>query len=189
MCKIVYLTSKSFDTPSTRFRNLLKDELKERGVEVVTDTTLSIKRWIFPRRIYGIAIAIDFTRDETCGSSLTLNKYCPNLVRDFAYSISNSMDKVMPSVRWRDFKFVDSDDAEWKKYFRNINAYVKALFYLCNCKKELEYDIFSEAEVKIVRAFADEIVRCLRSNYNYEDYKKRVKMQKLKRQRRDGLVK
>ena len=37
MCKIVYLTSKRFDKPSSEFKKALADELRKRNVEVVTD--------------------------------------------------------------------------------------------------------------------------------------------------------
>ena len=56
----------------------------------------------------------------------------------------------------------------------------KAIFYLCTYNNDVDYDIYSAAMYKIVKAFADEIIRCLRSNYDYKDYQRRVKIAKLK---------
>ena len=44
MCKVVYLTSRSFDVPSREFKNALAEELKKRKVEVVMDSTCVVKR-------------------------------------------------------------------------------------------------------------------------------------------------
>lgn len=180
MCKVVYLTSRSFDVPSREFKNALAEELKKRKVEVVMDSTCVVKRLLRKHRTFGIAIAIDFFRDEFDGCGLTLNRQCSFLSRDFAYNISNKMDEITPRIRWRDFRFVDSESKEWSKFFYKISSETKAIFYLCTYNNCVDYDIFSTAFPKLVNAFADEIVRCLRSNYDYRDYQKRVRLAKLK---------
>ena len=183
MCKIVYLTSRCFDTPSSEFKTALKAELEKRKIEVVTDTTCAIKRFFRKHKTYGIAIAIDFFRDGKNGCGLTLNRRCSPISRDFAYNISNAVDILTPRIKWRDFAFTDSDSKEWKRFFYNVSSATKAIFYLCTYNNEAEYDSFCEQFDKIVIAFADEIVRCLRSDYDYEDYQKRVRLARLKTKR------
>ena len=90
------------------------------------------------------------------------------------------MDEITPRIRWRDFRFVDSESKEWSKFFYKISSETKAIFYLCTYNNCVDYDIFSTSFPKLVNAFADEIVRCLRSNYDYRDYQKRVRLAKLK---------
>lgn len=180
MCKVVYLTTRCFDAPSKEFKMALAEELRNRKVEVVTDSTCALKRMFRRHKTYGIAIAIDFFRDGKDGCGLTLNRQCSYISRDFAYNISNIMDTLTPRIRWRDFKFVDSETYEWRKFFYKISSETKAIFYLCTYNNNVDYDIYSAAMYKIVKAFADEIVRCLRSNYDYKDYQRRVKIAKLK---------
>jgi hypothetical protein len=180
MCKIVYLTSRAFDTPSNNFKLSLAKELRKRKVEVVTDTTSTISRFFRRHKVYGIAIAIDFFRDNKNGSGLTLNRRCSYISRDFAYNISNAFDVITPRIHWRDFKFVDSSDDEWTRFFHKISSETKAIFYLCTYNNQSDYDIYLSSFDKIIAAFADEIVRCLRSNYDYRDYQKRVKLSKLR---------
>lgn len=183
MCKIVYLTSKCFDRPSKEFKNALITELKNRKVQVVSNTTCTIKRYFRKHKTYGIAIAIDFFRDGKQGCGLTLNRKCSYISRDFAYNISNSLDRLTPRIKWRDIRFVESEDNEWKIYFDKVSSETKAIFYLCTYNNSVEYDTFCSIFDKVVKSFADEIIRCLRSNYDYNDYQKRVKLAKLKTKR------
>lgn len=183
MCKTVYLTSRSFDTPSQEFKIALAEELRSRKVEVVTDTTCTLKRIFRKHKTYGIAIAIDFFRDKKDGCGLTLSQQCSYISRDFAYNISNLIDNITPRIRWRDFRFVDDETYEWRKFFYKVSSETKAIFYLCTYNNSVDYDIYSAAMGRIVKAFADEIVRCLRSNYDYKDYQKRVRIAKLKLRR------
>lgn len=183
MCQVVYLTSRCLDKPSKEFKEALAVELRNRRVQVVTDTTCTLKRWFRKHKTYGIAIAIDFFRDGKHGCSLTLNRRCSYISRDFAYNLSNSFDVLTPRIKWRDFRFVESDDAEWKMYFDKISSETKAIFYLCTYNNDVEYDSFCSVFDKVVKSFADEIIRCLRSNYDYNDYQKRVRLAKLKTKR------
>lgn len=180
MCQIVYLTSRCFDSPSKEFKKALVNELRKHKIEVVTDTTCCIKRFFRRHKTYGIAIAIDFFRDGKTGCGLTLNKHCSYISRDFAFNISNAVDILTPRIKWRDFRFVESDNHSWKNFFYNVSSETKAIFYLCTYNNELDYDCFSSAFNKIVKAFADEIIRCLRSNYDYDNYQKQVRLSKLK---------
>lgn len=180
MCKVVYLTTRCFDTPAKEFKNLLSAELRKRGISVVSDSTCAIKRLFRSHRTYGIAIAIDFFRDGKAGRGLTLNRQCSYIGREFAYNLSNAMDVIVPRIRWRDFVFVDSSTAEWRQFFHKISSNVKVIFYLCTCDNDVDYDLYSSNKEKIIKAFVDEIVRCLRSNYDYKDYQKRVRLAKLK---------
>lgn len=188
MCKIVYLTSRCLDTPSRHFRDALADELRSRNIEVVTDSTCWIKKVFRRERTYGMAIAIDFFRDNGNGCGLTLNQRCSYISRDFAYSVSNMLDEVTPRIRWRDFKFVENHDKTWKLFFEKVNSETKAIFYLCTYTDSVDYDLFMTKFDTVVHRFADEIVRCLRSNYDITDYQKRVRLAKFKR-KNDGLVK
>ena len=176
MCKVVYLTSRCFDWRSRQFKNLLAAELRNRGVEVVTGTTCWLKMLFRRHKTYGIAIAIDFFRTGTDGCGLTLNKQCSYLSRDFAYALSNNLDLLTPRIRWREFKFVDSYDKDWYKFFNKVSSATKA--------------IFSVTQPQIVKGFADEIVRCLRSNYDYLSYKKSLRIARTKynmRNKKEGF--
>ena len=154
MCKIVYLTSKCFDKASRQFRNALANELRSRKIDVIEKSTCILKQFFMKHHTYGIAIAIDFFNDNKDGCGLTLNKRCSFISRDFAYNLSDALDLLTPSIRWRDFKFVDSDDKEWYKFFNKVSA------------------------------FADEIIRCLRSNYDYVKYQQSAKLAKLRARKR-----
>ena len=190
MCKVVYLTSRCFDWRSRQFKNLLAAELRNRGVEVVIGTTCWLKCLFRKHKTYGIAIAIDFFRTGTDGCGLTLNKQCSYLSRDFAYALSNNLDLLTPRIRWREFKFVDSDDKDWYKFFNKVSSATKAIFYLCTSTNPIEYDVFSVAQPQIVKGFADEIVRCLRSNYDYLSYTRSLRISRKKyniRNKKEGL--
>lgn len=180
MCKTVYLTAKRFDHPANVFKRALANELRKRGVEVVTDYSQDYLNLFRKRKTYGIALAFDFYRDEKQGCGLTLNKNSTCINREFAYTLSNVYDILTPSLRWRDFQFVDTEDKEWHKFFNKISSSAKALFYLCTYTNSNDYENYSIAFDKIVLLFADEIVRCLCSNYNIVDYRNRVKHAKIR---------
>lgn len=180
MCKIVYLTSKRFDKPSRIFKEALAEELRNRKVEVVVDSSYDVFNFWRKHETYGIALAFDFYRDGKRGCGLTLNKNCSYIGRDFAYSLSNDLDILTPDIAWRDFKFVTSDDKEWFKFFNKVSASTKAIFYLCTLNNPYDWENYSIAFKEIIKLFTDEIVRCLRSNYNTEDYRKRVKLAKIR---------
>ena len=180
MCKIVYLTSKRFDGSAKKFKDALADELIRRNVQVVTDYSYDTLNCFRKHKTYGIALAFDFYKDGKSGCGLTLNKNCTYISRDFAYNLSNDFDLLTPNIHWRDFQFVDSYDKQWYKFFNKISASTKAIFYLCTRNNIVDYDNYSVMFSEIIKLFADEIVRCLRSNYNTEDYRKRVKLAKLK---------
>lgn len=180
MCKIVYLTSKRFDKPSKNFRKALAKELRDRKIEVVEDYSYDILNCFRKHKTYGIAFAFDFYRDDKRGYGLTLNKNCTFIARDFAYSLSNNLDIITPNISWRNFEFVNSDDGEWFKFFNKVSSSLKIIFYLCTYNNANDLENYIVAFDKIVKAFADEIIRCLRSDYDSEEYRKRVKMSKIK---------
>jgi hypothetical protein len=180
MCKIVYLTSKRFDKPSKKFKESLAKELRERKIEVVTDYSYDFLNWFRKHKTYGVALTFDFYRDGKQGCGLTLNKNCSFIGRDFAYNLSNDLDSLTPTIHWRDFKFVDSDDKEWFKFFNKISASTKAIFYLCTYDNVSDKEIFYTKFNEIIKVFADEIVRIMRSDYDAENYRKRVKLAKNK---------
>jgi hypothetical protein len=127
-----------------------------------------------------MAIAIDFFRDKKEGCGLTLNKQCTHISRDFAYTVSNLLDELLPRIRWRDFQFVNNTDKTWRIFFDKVNSETKSIFYLCTYNNATDYDNFMTKFNDVVKAFADEIVRCLRSDYDCKDYQKRVRLAKLK---------
>lgn len=189
MCKVVYLTTRCFDKTSQKFRDALAEELRNRKIEVVTDSTCFIKRYFAKHHTYGIALAIDFFRDRGEGCGLTLNRRCSFISRDFAYNLSNALDILTPTIKWRDFKFVDSDDSQWYNFFNKVSASTKAILYLCTQTNESDYESYQLAFDKLVKMFADEIVRCLRSNYDYLKYQQSTKLAKLRLRKRgqDGM--
>lgn len=180
MCKIVYLTSKRFDRPATEFKRALADELRRRNVEVVVDSSYDMLNYFRKHKTYGIALAFDFYRDGKEGCGLTLNKNCSYIGRDFAYNLSNDLDVLTPRIRWRDFQFVTSEDKDWFKFFNKVSSTTKAIFYLCTANNPSDWENYSIAFENIIKLFADEIVRCLRSDYDTEDYRKRVKLSKIR---------
>ena len=181
MCKIVYLTSKRFCRPAKEFRKALADELRKRNVQVVENYSYDILNWLRKHKTYGIALAFDFYQDAESGCGLTLNKGCSNIGRDFAYNLSNGIDEITPEIIWRDIKFVSSDDKEWFKFFNKVSSTTKAIFYLCTINNAVDYDVYETAKYDMVKVFADEIIRCLRSNYNLVNYRRSVKAAKIKK--------
>jgi len=180
MCKIVYLTSRRFDKPSKIFKDALAKELKKREVEVVVDYSYDFFNCLRKHKTFGMALTFDFYRDGKKGCGLTLNKNCSYIGRDFAYNLSNDLDVLTPNIHWRDFKFVSSDDKDWFKFFNKVSSSIKAIFYLCTYDNPSDYENYSIAFEKIIKLFADEIIRCLRSDYNTDNYRKRVKIAKSK---------
>lgn len=175
MNKSVYLTTKIFNDSAIFFRQALKKELTTRKIEVIEDNAFFFKRYLRSKQNCSIAIAIDFFNDGEGGSGIKLNKGCTAISRDFAYTISNELDKIAPQLRWRDFEFISSIDSEWQNYFRNVGSEVKVIFYLCTINNEDDYDIFSMHFNEMVKIFADEIVRCIRSNYKSLVYQKKLR--------------
>lgn len=173
MCKTVYLTSKRFSKPADRFKYLLAAELRRRGIEVVTDYAYDIFNCWRRHKTFGIAIALDFFRDEGSGSGMKINKNCNSIARDFAFNLSDSLDVLTPGIGWRRFEYVDSYDEDWYKFYNKVSATTKVVLYLCTLSNRPEYDKFVSAEDAIVASFADEILRCLRSNYNWSEYVKK----------------
>jgi len=180
MCKTVYLTSRRFDVPSKKFKEALAVELRNRNIEVVVGYSHDLFNSFSKHNTYGIALAFDFYRDEKTGSGLVLNKNCSLIGKDFAYNISKKMDALMPYVSWREFNFVSSDDKQWFKFFNKVSASVKGIFYLCTLNNSNDWESYSIAFDEIVKMFSDEIVRCLRSDYDADNYRKRVKLAEIK---------
>ena len=183
MCQPVYLTSKRFTQPACEFKNLLADELRKRKIDVQVDSSYDVLNFWKRHKTFGIAIAFDFYKDNESGSGLTLNKNCSAISREFAYNLSNAYDALTPIIRWRDFQFVNSYDKEWFKFFNKVSAQTKAIFYLCTLTNIPEQEEFYVVEEDAVQLFADEIVRCLRSNFQVEEYRKKVRVAKLKKRR------
>lgn len=180
MCKIVYLTCNRFNSEARDFRNSLAHELRSRNVEVVVGSSYDVFNFWRRHKTYGISLAFNFYKDGKSGAGLTLNKNCSYIARDFAYNLCNSIDSLVPDIVWRNFDFVNSYDKQWYHAFNKISSTIKAIFYLCTKNNSVEWDIYSVARERMVKLFADEIVRCLRSNYNSENYRKRVIAAQLK---------
>lgn len=180
MGRVVYLTSKRFNTEARSFVRELADELRRRCVEVVTGNAYDVWNYFRPHRTYGVAMAVDFFHDHGDGCSLTLNRVCPALTRDFAYNLSNHYDILTPQIRWRSFTFVDSHDRQWYRFFNRVSAEVKLIIYPATLTNEGDMDAYQNAKVDIIKVFADEILRCLRSNYNYNAYAKAAKAARIR---------
>lgn len=170
MCKIVYLTSRRFDSHSNDFKSYLSDELKKRGITVVNDYAFDLFNFFRSHKTYGIAIAIDFYDDGGEGSGLLLNKNCSVVCRDFAYNLSNNLDIITPMIKWRDIGFVDSHNNIWYKFFNKVSSSTKAVFYLCTKDNESDWNSYSVAFKDLITLFADEIERCLNSDYDAKHY-------------------
>lgn len=180
MCKVVYLTSKRFNAEARRFIQALAAELRWRRIEVVVGNAYDVWNYFRPHRTYGIAMAVDFFTDQKDGCSLTLNRVCPALTRDFAYNLSNHYDILTPQIRWRSFLFVDSYDRQWYRFFNRVSAEVKLIIYPATLTNEGDMDAYLSARDGIIRVFADEIVRCLRSNYDYNAYARAAKAARIR---------
>lgn len=180
MCKIVYLTVNRCDRSARRFADSLASALRQRRIEVVEDYSFDWLNFWKKHKTYGIAIAFDFYTDDKRGSGLTLNKSCSSISRDFAYELCNDIDRTMPTIIWRDFEFVKSDEPRWFRFFNKVSANTKAIFHLCNKRIEQDYEIYNIHFEQLISVFTDEIIRCLRSSYNPREYRKRVKAVKLR---------
>ena len=180
MCNIVYLTVNRGDSAARKFSAALASALRARQIEVVEEYSYDLLNFWKQHRTYGIAIAFDFYRDAQRGSGLTLNKNCSTIGRDFAYELCNAIDRIIPEIIWRDFQFVKSDDPTWFRFFNKVSSTTKAIFHICNNTIEEDRDIYNTHFNTLIEVFTDEIVRCLRSNYNPDDYRKRVKAVKLR---------
>ena len=180
MCNIVYLTVNRGDGAARKFSAALASALRARQIEVVEEYSYDLLNFWKRHRTYGIAIAFDFYRDAQRGSGLTLNKNCSTIGRDFAYELCNAIDRAMPDVVWRDFQFVKSDDRTWYRFFNQVSSNVKSIFHLCNKNIESDWETYNVHIPELVKIFTDEIVRCLRSRYNPEEYRKRVRAVKLR---------
>ena len=180
MCKIVYLTCNRFNREARCFRNDLARELRARNVEVVVGSSYDVFNFWRRHKTYGISLAFDFYNDGKNGSGLILNKNCSYIARDFAYNLCNGIDSVVPDIIWRNFNFVNSEDKAWYRAFNKVSSTTKAIFYLCTKNNPVEWDVYSVSRENMIKVFADEIIRCLRSNYNSENYRKRVKAAQLK---------
>lgn len=180
MCEIVYLTCNRFNKEAIKFCNDLASDLKKRNIEVVRGYFYDIFNCCRRHKTYGISLAFDFYQHGKSGAGLTLNKNCSYIARDFAYNLCNNLDKLNPNIVWREFKFVSSSDRDWYKSFNRVSSTTKAILYLCTQNNEAEWDSFTSSRDKIIRVFVDEIVRCLRSNYDSENYRKRVAAAQLK---------
>ena len=183
MCKVVYLTSRRFDWHSNIFKKSLSAELKARNIEVVSGCAYDFFNQFRKHKTYGISIALDFYRDDKHGCGLTLNRQSSHISREFAYNLSNALDVLTPNIQWRDFNFVDSYDKQWFRFFNKVSSSTKAIFYLCTSTNHQDWENYSIMFDEIIKAFADEIEICLRSNYNTLEYRERVKTAKIKRKK------
>lgn len=180
----VYLTSRRLDIPARNLRNSISDELKKRGVEdVLVGNSQDILNMFRSHKTFNIAIAFDFYNDGMKGAGITLNKDCSSISRDFAYALSSDYDVLTPMISWRNIRFVDSYDKTWFRFFNKISANTKMIFHLCTYNNPSDKDEFYVAYDKIVKLFVDEIIRCLRSECDSENYRKRVKIAKMRSKR------
>ncbi len=181
MCKIVHLTSERFDIGANRFKHLLKEELKQRGIEVVLDYSYDIFNVFKKHNTYGISIAIDFYKDNSEGKGIIINKQCSEISKAFSYNLSNILDETLPTIKWRGISFVKSDDKIWYNFFNRVSSETKVILKLCTKTKKQEYFDYNSSVDKIVELFSEEIVRCLRSDYNYITYQKMVELSRKKK--------
>lgn len=181
----VYLTSKRFDSPARNLRNAIFNELKKRGVDgIKIGNSQDVLNMFRSHKTFKIAIAFDFYKDGMKGSGITLNEDCSSISRDFAYTLSSNYDVITPMISWRDIRFVDSYDKEWFRFFNNISANTKMIFHLCTYNNPSDKDEFHTSFEKIVSLFVEEIIRCLRSECDSDNYRKRVEIAKMKKNKR-----
>jgi len=180
MCNIVYLTVHRGDRAARKFSAALASALRARHIEVVEEYSFDLFNFWKRHRTYGIALAFDFYDDDVRGSGLTLNKNCSTIGRDFAYELCNAIDRSVSEIVWRDFKFVDSYDRTWFRFFNRVSSTTKSIFHLCNKRIDSDWEVYNTHIGELVQIFTDEIVRCLRSRYDPAEYRKRVKAVKLR---------
>lgn len=180
MCKIVYLTVKRFDKQSKEFRCSLANELRRKGVEVVEAYNQDIFNRFRKHKTYGVALAFEFYKDGGSGRGLTLRKDSSYINREFAYNLSNNLDFIQPNIRWRELTFLESNDKPWYNAFNKVSSETKAIFNLCTSNNPTDLEKYFVSFNETIRKFSDEIIRCLRSEYDVENYRKRVKVAKRK---------
>lgn len=177
--KTVYLTSKRFDGAACKFKKSLAAELRKRGVKVVTGCSYDWLNCFRQYATFELALAFDFYRDSKPGCGLTLHKDCFYICRYFAYNVSDTYDALNPFLRWRDFKYVDSYDKEWRRFFNGVSAPIKAIFYLCNINNADDLENYQAIFDQTIRLFADETVHCLRSDNSLEEYQKNIRLRRM----------
>ena len=180
MCNTVYITHRRFNRQAADFSIKLAEELRRRKIEVEIGFANDIFNFLSrPHKTYGIAIAIDFFKEGEASRGITINKRSSLLTKHFIYTLSTFLDSVTPILKWRELNFVSSDDCIWFKFFNKISSEVKFIYHPCVYKNSYceEYLISFE---KTIHAISDEVIRCLRSDCDYDDYRKRVRIAKTK---------
>ena len=121
------------------------------------------------------------------GFGVLLNENCSLINKLFNYNLSKNLDIKFPEIRWEVFDFVNINNKYWKLFFNKVNSKINIIFSLGN-KNEIEiFELYSDDFVKI---FVDEILRCIRSDFNLIKYERQTKIaeNKIKKIRNDGVV-
>lgn len=186
MCKSVCLIYNRFDFNSKEFCYSLGEELKKNRIDFDINNSNDIFNKFRKHKTYRIAIGVEFFSNGEIGRGLVINDKCSYISNEFAYTLSNNVDSINSKIRWRDFEFMESDAPKWFKFFNKVSAEVKLIFHPCvkNCYSSCEeYSVTFEKTIKI---FTEEIVRCLRADCDFFEYKKRVKLSKVKLNKRNS---
>lgn len=184
MCRSVYLTCRRFDGLSRQFLKDLAKSLRELDIDVHIGRARDIFNIFRFHKTYDISIGIDFHRDKGSGGSLCLNSLCSSIGRDFAYNLSEALDKAMPKTKWREFGYVKSNDKTWSKFFWRISSQAKCLFYICTASSDIEFEEYNTAKAEIISLFAEQISLLVRSDMCRCEYNR---MAKSKRDQRRSI--
>ncbi len=183
--KEVYLTYSAFDLRVSNLVHEITNELKKKNIRVIVTNSFRIKRIFNKRQTADIAIA--FLRNKKMGFGVLLNENCSLINKLFNYNLSKNLNINFPEIHWELFDFINIKNKYWKLFFSKVNSRINIIFSLGN-KNEIEiFELYSDDFVKI---FVDEILRCIRSDFNLIKYERQTKIaeNKIKKIRNDGVV-
>lgn len=185
MQKTVYLTYPLFDLRVSNLVHEIANELKKKGIKVIVTNSFKIKRAFNERQTVDIAIA--FLRNKKMGFGVLLNENCSLINKIFNYNLSKNLNIKFPEIHWKTFDFVNKNNKYWKLFFSKVNSKINMIFFWGN---EEEIEICELNLNDFIKVFVDEIVRCLRSDFDLLKYERQTKIaeNKIKKIRNDGVV-
>ncbi len=183
MQKTVYLTYPLFDLRVSNLVHKMANELKKKNIKVIVKKSFIVKRIFSKRQTVDIAIA--FLRDKKIGFGILTNENCSLINKIFNYNLPKNLNIKFPEIHWKTFDFVNKNNKYWKLFFSKVNSKINMIFFWGN-EEEIEiYELYSDDFVKI---FVDEIVRCLRSDFDLLKYERQTKIAENKNKKNNGMV-
>lgn len=182
--KEVFLTYSVFDFNSKFFVKELKKELIRKNISVYVKSSSLFKSFFGKNKTYDICIAFVVDKKRK-GSSILMNQESTLFNKIFGYNLSINLDNPSLNIRWETLQFVSSNIFKWKYFFRKSRGKVSLIFIFGD--KQI-FDNYLRYEKNTIKLFSDEIVRCLRSNFDLMNYQRRVKIAKNKFNKNEMVI-